>query len=157
MKDPPIPPTVSSSYYHQETVPEHQSPLRQTAQQLFPPGCESPELNSHRRSLKPHTNPLPPETWTTPPSLPHHKKNCQTFLFNSKCAKQVSVPVQTTCSNTLSSICTRRYCVYIIPQKSNICMFICSWTTNHLTPFPSQLLECFSFCTYTVFARHLHS
>ncbi len=101
----------------EETVPEHQSPLRQPAQQLFPPGCESPELNSHRRSLKPHTNPLPPETWTTPPSLPHHKKNCQTFLFNSKCAKQVSVPVQTTCSNTLSSICTRHYCVYIIPQE----------------------------------------
>ncbi len=30
----------------------------------FSPGCESPELNSPRPSLKPHTNPLPPETWT---------------------------------------------------------------------------------------------
>ncbi len=47
-----------------KTVPEHQSPLRQTAQQPFPPGCESPELNSPRSSLKPHTNPLPPETWS---------------------------------------------------------------------------------------------
>ncbi len=31
---------------------------------LFPPGCESPELKSPHPSLKPHTNPLPPETWT---------------------------------------------------------------------------------------------
>ncbi len=69
-----------------KTVPEHQSPLRQTAQQLFPPGCESPELKSPRPSLKPHTNPLPPETWTiTPPNsthlptLPHHRKK---LFFN---------------------------------------------------------------------------
>ncbi len=34
-----------------------QSPLRQTAQQLLPPGCESPELTSHRPSLKPQTTP----------------------------------------------------------------------------------------------------
>ncbi len=40
-----------------KTVPEHQSPLRQTAQQLFPPGCESPELKSPRPPLKPHANP----------------------------------------------------------------------------------------------------
>ncbi len=65
-----------------KTVPEHQSPIRQTAQQLFPPGCDSPELNSTRPSLKPHTNPLPPETWTIPPpTLPHHRKI--TFLCNS--------------------------------------------------------------------------
>ncbi len=31
---------------------------------FFPTGCESPELKSPRPSLKPHTNPLPPETWT---------------------------------------------------------------------------------------------
>ncbi len=43
-----------------KTVPEHQSPLRQTAQQLFPPGCESPGLKSPCK-------PLPPETWTPPP------------------------------------------------------------------------------------------
>ncbi len=38
-------------------LPEHQSPLRQTAQQLFPPGCESPQLKSPRPPLKPHANP----------------------------------------------------------------------------------------------------
>ncbi len=53
-----------------KTVPEHQSPLRQTAQQLFPPGCENPELNSPRPSLKPHRNPLPPETWTITSNTP---------------------------------------------------------------------------------------
>ncbi len=41
------------------SIPEYQSPLRQTAQQLFPPGCESPELKSHRPSLKPQTTPPP--------------------------------------------------------------------------------------------------
>ncbi len=43
-----------------KTVPEHQSPLHQTAQQLFPPDCESPELN--------HPNPPNP----TPPYLLKH-------------------------------------------------------------------------------------
>ncbi len=53
-----------------KTVPEHQSPLHQTAQQLFSPGCESPELNAHRPSMKPHTNALPPENWTISPPPP---------------------------------------------------------------------------------------
>ncbi len=48
---PPLPqslpaPTIS------KTVSEHQSPLRQAAQQLFPPGCESPEPKSPRPPLK---------------------------------------------------------------------------------------------------------
>ncbi len=96
-------------------VTEHQSLLQQTAQQLFPPGCESPELNSHRPSLNPHTNPLPPETWTiTPNPQPYHITEKTVKLF---CAIG---PIQTTCSNTLSSICTfTHYCVYIIiPQKT---------------------------------------
>ncbi len=45
---------------------EHQSPLRQTAQQLFPPGCESPELKSPRPPSETPCKPLPPETWTPP-------------------------------------------------------------------------------------------
>ncbi len=65
-----------------KTVTEHQSLLQQTAQQLFPPGCESPELNSHRPSLKPHTNPLPPETWTiTPNPQPYHITEKTVKLF----------------------------------------------------------------------------
>ncbi len=61
-RTPPILPTVSSSSYHQQDGTGSSEPLRQIAQQLFSPGCESPELNSHRTSLKPHTNPLTPET-----------------------------------------------------------------------------------------------
>ncbi len=40
-----------------KTVPEHQSPLRQTAQQLFPPGCESPQFQSPHPPLRPHPQP----------------------------------------------------------------------------------------------------
>ncbi len=71
-------------------VPEHQIPLRQTAQQLFPPGCESPELKSPRPPLKPHANsyllkhgpPPPPNTPQPPPNLTTPKeKLCGTFSF----------------------------------------------------------------------------
>ncbi len=60
---PPLPQSLPAPTLR-ETVPEYQSPLRQTAQQLFPPGCESPELKSHRPSLKPQTTP-PPHTHLT--------------------------------------------------------------------------------------------
>ncbi len=65
VKDPthPLPQSLPAPTIR-KTVPEHQSPLRQTAQQLFPPGCESPELRSPRPPLKPPCKPLPPETWT---------------------------------------------------------------------------------------------
>ncbi len=53
---PPLPQSLPAPTIR-KTVPEHQSPLRQTAQQLFPPGCESPELRSPRPPLKPHANP----------------------------------------------------------------------------------------------------
>ncbi len=39
----------------------------------------------------------------------------------------------------------------IVINDCNVCMFTGSCTTNHLTLFPSQLLECLSFCTCTVF------
>ncbi len=69
-----------------------------------PPGCESPELNS---SLNPHTNPLPPETWTITPPTPNLTHHClRLYLCNSRCYTQARGPVQTTCSNTLSSIHT---------------------------------------------------
>ncbi len=91
MKDPTHPSHTLPALAIRKTVPEHQSPLRQTAQQLFPLGCESPELKSPHPSLKPHTNPYllkhglyhPPP----PPTSPHHRKNClKLFLCNSKCA-----------------------------------------------------------------------
>ncbi len=59
-----------------KTVPEHQSPLRHTAPQLFPPGCKSPELKSPSPSLKPHTN---PQTWTTPKLTTSQEKTVKLF------------------------------------------------------------------------------
>ncbi len=167
---PPLPQSLPAPTIR-KTVPEHQSPLHQTAQQLFPPGCESPELRSPRPPLKPHANPLPPETWTAnpylqkhgpppnpptnpPTSQPYHtKENTELFFCAIQvCYTQVSGPVQTTCSNTLL------YALDTFPTQShkklsNICMFTCSCTTtNHLVLFPSQLLtHNVSLCTCTVF------
>ncbi len=86
-RTPPTPPTVSSSSYHQEDgYRSIRGPLRQAAQQLFPPGCESPELRSPRPPLKHHANPYPLKHGTpphplsnTPLTLPHKKKNCELF------------------------------------------------------------------------------
>ncbi len=88
-----------------KTVPEHQSPLRQTAQQLFPPGCESPELRSPRPPLKPHANPYLLKHGPPPPQ-PYliKEKTVNFFCAIQVCYTQVSGPVQTTCSNTLSSM-----------------------------------------------------
>ncbi len=79
-----------------KTVPEHQSPLRQTAQQLFPQGCESPEPKSPRPPLKPHANPYLLKHGPPPPPLqntpqPYHtqkkkKKKKLNFFVQFKCA-----------------------------------------------------------------------
>ncbi len=88
-RTPPVPPTVSSSSYHQETVPEHQSPLRQTAQQLFPQAVRA--LNSTHTA--PLWNPIQtPTSWNMdhhpPTPKPYHitEKNSKTFLCNSNSA-----------------------------------------------------------------------
>ncbi len=67
--------------------------------QITPPPSETP------------CKPLPPETWTiTPPlskhspTLPHQRKKLNFFCAIKVCYTQVSGPVQTTCSNTLSSM-----------------------------------------------------
>ncbi len=45
-------------------------------------------------------------SWRTPPTLPHLRKKLLNFYFY---AIQVSGPAQATCSNTLSSACTRHF------------------------------------------------
>ncbi len=59
-------------------------------------------LNSH------HTAPLwnPKQPPPPPPTLPHLRKKLLNFYL---CAIQVSGPAQATCSNTLSSACTRHF------------------------------------------------
>ncbi len=87
------------------------------------------------------------------------KKNSQTLIFvQFKCAthRWVHKPPVVTHSPLLALDTFTHYCVHIIPHKTdcNICMFTC--TTNHLTLFPSQLLERLSFA-HVQYLSHLHS
>ncbi len=87
----PAPPDCSTAFSHR---------LWEPWTQITPPPSETP------------CKPLPPETWTpppplplqAPPTLPHQRKNCELFCAIQVCYTQVSGPVQTTCSNTLSSM-----------------------------------------------------
>ncbi len=121
--------------------------------QITPPPSETP------------CKPLPPETWTTPQPYHTKEKSVWNFFVQFKvCYTQVSGPVQTTCSNTLSSMRTRHFsrtavCTQSHKRLSNICMFTCSCTTNHLVLFPSQLLDsqCFSLHMYSIYVKHSYS
>ncbi len=184
-RTPPIPPTVSSSSYHQEDGTEPGAGIRDGTERasehaptdcstvFFSPGCESPELKkkkSPRPYLKPHTNPLPPETWTitppTPPntSQPYHITE-KTFICNSKCATHRWVglykpPVVTHSPIFALETFHTLLCVHNPTKRLNsICMFTCSCTTNHLTLFPSQQLDlhCFSLHMYSINLKHLYS
>ncbi len=163
-RTPPTPPTVSSSSYHQEDGTGASEPAPPDCSTAFSPRLREPWIQITPPSSETPCKPLPPETWTPPlskhlPTLPHQRKNCvKLFLCNSKCDTQVSRPVQTTCSNTLSSMRTRHFshtavCTQSHKRLSNICMFTCSCTTNHLVLFPSQLklTHNVSLCPCTVF------
>ncbi len=172
---PPLPQSLPASTIR-KTVPEHQSPLRQTAQQLFPPGCESPEPKSPPPPLKPHANPYLLKHGPDPPPLPPSlntpnlttpkKKNCMKLfiLCNSKCATHRRVGLYKPPVVTHSPLCTRYISHTAVCTQStktystyNICMFTCSCTTNHLALFPSQLLtHNVSLCTCTVFMWSIH-
>ncbi len=159
-----------------KTVPEHQSPLRQAAQQLFPPGCESPETKSPCPPLK--KNMQTPTSWnmdqaTPPPSpntpqhyQPKEKKKLNFLFFQFKCATHSWVGLYKPPVVTHSPLCTldtfpnTAVCTQSHKRLSNICMFTCSCTTtNHLVLFPSQLLDsqCFSLHMYSIYVKHSHS
>ncbi len=170
---PPVPQSLPAPTIR-KTVPEHQSPLRQTAQQLFPPGCESPELKSPHPPLKPHANPYllkhgqpppPPLLLQTPPPpnlTTPKQKNWEHFFFflfsvQFKCATHRWVGLYKPPVVTHSPLCTRHFshttvCTQSHKRLSNICMFTCSCTTNHLVLFPCQLLDsqCFSLHMYSI-------
>ncbi len=148
-RTPPIIPTDSSSSYHQEDDTGASEPAAPDYSTAFSPRLWEPWTQITPPSMKPHTNPLPPETWTLQPYHITGKKKKKRVA----CYTQVSGPVQTTCSNTLSSIHTRHFhtllCVHKFHKRlSNMCMFTCSCTSNHRALFPSQLLECFSHVQY---------
>ncbi len=155
-----------------KTVPEHQSPLRQTAQQLFPPGCESPELRSPRPPLKPHANPyllkhgpppIPLSLSKTPPNLTTPKKKKWTFFVQFKCATHRWVGLYKPPVVTHSPLCTRhfsKHCyVYTIPQKTQQYMYVymlmhykssctvpqpAAWLTMFLSAHVQYLCEAFA-------------
>ncbi len=132
------PPTVSSSSYHQEDSTGASEPAPPDCSTAFSPRLWEPWTQITPPPSETPCNPLPPETWTicppptSPaskhlPTLPHQKKICvKLFFFCAiQSATQVSGPVQTTCSNTLSSMGTRHSshtAVYTIPQKTPGCV-----------------------------------
>ncbi len=118
-RTPPIPPTDSSSSYHQEDGTGASEPAPPDCSTAFSPRLWEPWTQITPPSSETPCKPLPPETWTTPaplskhlPTLPHQRKNCmKLFCAIQVCYTQVSGPVQTTCSNTLSSMRTRQLCI----------------------------------------------
>ncbi len=157
-RTPPTPPTVSSSSYHQEDGTGASEP------------CESPELRSPHPLWNPMQTPTswnmdpPPPLSKHPPTLPHQRKICETVLCNSKCATHRWVGLYKPPVVTHSPLCTRHFshtavCTQSHKRLSNICMFTCSCTTNHLVLFPSQLLDsqCFSLHMYSIYVKHSYS
>ncbi len=78
---------------------------------FFPQAVRALNSDHPAPPLKTPCKPLPPETWDpppplqTPPNLTSSKKKLWTFFCAIQvCYTQVSGPVQTTCSNTLSSM-----------------------------------------------------
>ncbi len=123
-RTPPAPPTVSSSSYHQEDGTGASEPAPPDCSTAFSSRLWAPWTQITPTPSETPCKPLPPETWTPPPSLPsppspphpltpspntlqpyHTKeKNCELFWAIQVCYTQVSGPVQTTCSNTHSSM-----------------------------------------------------
>ncbi len=97
-RTPPTPPTVSSSSYPQVDGTRVSEPA--------PPDCStafSPRLWEPWTHI---TQPLSETPTPPPPTLPHLRKKLLNFYL---CGIQVSGPAQATCSNTLSSACTRHF------------------------------------------------
>ncbi len=111
-RTPPTPPTVSSSSYHQEDGTGASEPAPPDCSTAFSPRLWEPWTQiTTRPPLKPHAipyllkhGPSPPPPSKHPPTLPHQRTKCKLFCAIQVCYTQVSGPVQTTCSNTLSSM-----------------------------------------------------
>ncbi len=93
-RTPPIPPTVSSSSYHQEVGTGASEPAPPDCSAAFSPRLWEPWTQITPPPSENPCKPLPPETWTTPPPSPNtpqpyhtkEKKLYETFLCNSRCA-----------------------------------------------------------------------
>ncbi len=166
---PPLPQSLPAPNIR-KTVPEHQSLLRQTAQQLFPPGCESPELKS---PLKPHANPyflkhrLPLQT---PPNLTTPKqKTVNFFLCNSKCATHRWVGLYKPPVETHSPLCaldtfhtllcvhnpTKDSAIYVCLHAHALQMILyCSPASCWLTMFLSAHVQYYVKHSYSLYSLY---
>ncbi len=105
---PPLPQSLPAPTIR-KTVPEHQRPAPPDCSTAFSPGWEP----WTQITPPPLWNPMQtPTSWNMdhppspkhPPTLPHQRKKLNFFCAIQVCYTQVSGPVQTTCSNTLSSM-----------------------------------------------------
>ncbi len=94
-RTPPIPPTVSSSSYHQEDGSGASEPAPSDCSTAFSPGSESPEL----KKIPPPPSETPCTSWNMPPPQTYHitEKNCQTFFA----IQSVLHTVEWACTNHL--------------------------------------------------------
>ncbi len=158
-RTPPIPPTVSSSSCHQEDGSGASEPTPPDCSTAFSPRLWEPWTQI---TLPPSETPYkPPTSWNIdhltplskhPPTLPHQRKNCMQLVcaIQSVLYTQVSGPVQTTCSNTLSSdVCTQSH-----KRLSNIlyvCLHAHALQIILYCSSASCLTHNVSLCTCTVF------
>ncbi len=181
VKEPPTPPTVSSSSYHQEDgtgASEPAPPDCSTAfsprlwepwTQITPAPLWNPMQTPTSWNMDPPPPPPPPLQTSPPkhppPNLTSSKKKLWTFFVQFKCATHRWVGPYKPPVVTHSPLCTRHFsyiamCTQSHKRLRNICMFTCSCTTtNHLVLFPSQLLDsqCFSLHMYSIYVKHSHS
>ncbi len=101
-RTPPTPPTVSSSSYPQVDGTGVSEPAPPDCSTAFSPRLWEPWTHITQPLSETPNNPPPP------PPPPYHISGKKLLNFYL-CAIQVSGPAQATCSNTLSSACTRHF------------------------------------------------
>ncbi len=163
---PPHPSHSLFSSYHQEDGTGASEPAPPDCSAAFSPRLWEPWTQITPPPSENPCKPLPPETWTIspplskhPPTLPHQrKKTVWNFFVQFKvCYTQVSGPIQTTWSNTLSSMRTRHFshllCVHNPTKDSAIYVCLHAHALQiflHCSP-ASCLTHNVSLCTCTVF------
>ncbi len=171
------PPTVSFSACHQEDGTGASETAPPDCSTAFSPRLWEPWTQITPPPLKPHANPyllkhgpsLPPLLSKHPPTLPHQREKKK--KYETVCAIQSVLhtgegPVQTTCSDTLSSMRTRHFshtAVYTIPQKTQQYMYVymlmhykpsctvpqpAAWLTMFLFAHVQYLCEAFVVCIF---------
>ncbi len=165
-RTPPTPPTVSSSSYHQEDGSGASEPAPPDCSTAFSPRLWEPWTQTTPPPSETPCKPLPPETWTPPPpskhppppTLPHQRKNCETFFVQFKCATHRWVGLYKPPVVTHSPLCTRHFSYIAIctQSKKDSEIYVCLHAHAPLQIIlycspASCLTHNVSLCTCTVF------